>query len=233
MKFCPECGTDLRATPNVKFCFNCGNQLLATNNVDNQSDTDDIVKEKNISDDFDYFDFPDANYFEDFMLEVGEHIATNSKMSNIEISQKYFEKGEDLFEARSSYFKEFATLGNREEAELYEADLTYQEYLYANQEDYIKNIFKEAVNCYKASLYFVKSIDAYYQLFVCYQYGKDYKEAHKNLILFAEISKELFGINDRRTIEAATFCRVNYGVNHHHLLDNIPKWMEGGAMSLI
>lgn len=232
MNFCPECGSDLRVNPNAKFCFSCGNKLAPTENVSaSHIENDDFVETNNSDDGFDYFDFPlEEKYFNDFMLEVSERIATNSEISNNEIAKKYFERGEDLFEARSIYFKEFTTLGNFEEAELYEADLMYQEYLYSNQDDYIKNTLKKVVNCYSASLYFVKSVEAYYQLFVCYQYGKDYKKAHENLILFAETTKEYFGIQDNRTIEAVTFCRTNYEINNHYNLDNLPKWMYGQDM---
>lgn len=225
MNFCPDCGADLRNNQTAKFCYDCGSQLtisynLNTNNIENVVKTD-----INREDDFDYFDFPESKYFREFMLEVIEHVQSNPNLSNDDIAKKYFEKGEDLFEARTIYFKEFATLGNPDEAELCEADLNYQEYLNDNQDDFINNTFENAVNCYEASLHFAKSEEAYFQLFVCNQYGKDYKNAHKNLILYAETCKEIFGISDNRTIEAATFCRTNYSINYHFDLDKLPNWM--------
>lgn len=227
MNFCPECGADLRENQAAKFCYSCGSQLtiatnLATNYVE---DNNEVKTDINPDDDFNYFDFPEEKYFRDFMFEVIEHVQSNPNLSNEDIAQKYFERGEDLFEARTIYFKEFATLWNYDVAELYEADQTYQKYLIENQDDFINNTFEKAVNCYEASLYFVKSEEAYFQLFVCNQYRKDYKNAHKNLILHAETCKEIFGISDNRTIEATTFCRTNYSINYHFDLDKLPNWM--------
>lgn len=227
MNFCTQCGADLRSNPNAKFCYNCGNQLDISDNLNtNHIENVDVVKtDINPDDDFNYFDFPERKYFREYMLEVIEHVQSNPNLSNDDIAKKYFEKGEDLFEARTIYFKEFATLGNPEEAELCEADLNYQEYLNDNQDDFINNTFENVVNCYEASLYFAKSEEAYFQLFVCNQYGKDYINAHMNLILYAETCKEFFGVSDNRTIEAATFCRTNYSINYHFNLDKLPNWM--------
>jgi hypothetical protein len=227
MNFCPECGADLKSNPNAKYCYSCGNQLTISDNLNtNHIENVDLVKtDINPDDDFNYFDFPESKHFREFMLEVIEHVQSTPNLSNNDIAKKYFEKGEDFFEARTIYFKEFATLGNPEEAELCEADLNYQEYLNDNQDDFINNTFENAVNCYEASLHFAKSEEAYFQLFVCNQYGKDYKNAHKNLILYAETCKEFFGVSDNRTIEAATFCRTNYSINYHFDFDNLPDWM--------
>lgn len=226
MNFCSECGTDLKLNPKAKFCPNCGNKLVEIQNVvTNLDDNNNSFETADSDNDFNYFDFPERKYFRDFMFEVIEHVQSTPILSNNDIAKKYFEKGEDFFEARTIYFKEFATLCNPEEAELCEADLNYQEYLNDNQDDFINNTFENVVNCYEASLYFVKSTEAFFQLFVCNQYGKDYKNAHKNLILYAETCKEFFGVSDNRTIEAATFCRTNYSINYHFDLDKLPNWM--------
>lgn len=234
MNFCPECGIDLRANPNVKFCFNCGNQIAAAKNVITYQ-SDSVVEKNNIhEDDFNYFDFPEKKYFRDFMSEVMEHVILNPNLSNNDIAVKYFEKGEDHFESRSIYFETISTLGNYEklDAEFHKVNLIYQEQLYANQEYFIQNTFKMATMCYEASLYFEKNTEPYYQLYACYQYAKEYKKAHYYLILYTETSKELYGLKDNRTEKAAKLCRSNYLNNDQFDLEKLPDWIDKLGMPI-
>lgn len=231
MNFCTQCGADLRSNPNAKFCYNCGNQLDISDNLNtNHIENVDVVKtDINPDDDFNYFDFPERKYFREYMLEVIEHVQSNPNLSNDDIAKKYFEKGEDLFEARTIYYNVFRRFGGGNIQALFDieydqAEEDYYMYLIDNRDNFIKSIFEKVVNFYEASLYFAKCEETYYQLFVCYQYGKEYEKAHENLILYAETCKEKFGLNDSRTIQASEFCIDNFCNGNVEL--NLPDWMN-------
>lgn len=231
MNFCSECGADLRDNQTAKFCYSCGNQLTITGNLTtNYIENNNVVKtDINQEDNFDYFDFPESKYFREFMLEVIEHVQSNPNLSNDDIAKKYFEKGEDLFEARTIYFNVFRKLGRGSIVAEFEfeddvAGFDYYMYLIDKQNNFIRNIFEKVVNFYEASLYFAKCEETYYQLFICYQYGKEYEKAHENLILYAETCKEKFGLNDNRTIQAREFCIDNFCNGNVEL--NLPDWMN-------
>jgi tetratricopeptide (TPR) repeat protein len=232
MNFCPECGADLRDNQTAKFCYSCGNQLtitgnLTTNYIENNNNVvnTDINQENN----FDYFDFPEEKYFRDFMLEVMEHVESDSTLSNEVIAKKYFEAGKKFIEDIPNFNSplDITAIWNDEIANHYDLDLKVQQEIYAKVEDFYLNDFTKTVNYFKASLFFQPNFpEAYYNLFVCYHLCKDFDEAQNCLVSYAETARDLFGSDSDYLKEAGFVCNQYSNCNQdRHNLNELPSWL--------
>lgn len=214
MNFCPNCGTDLRNTPNIKFCFNCGTGLSSEEVVVNFASytqyRNDEVENVVFFDDFDYFDFPDSeNHFDQFLTFVDEHIAVTKGLTKKEVAEKYFEQGKLMF---SLTFEEWDVFQKKEH---HDVDL--------------EGLVDTAINCYKACLYFDSGyIDSFFQLAACHHFRRNYNKAFSMLLTYAHQNKEKFGMRSNETSKAASFC-----LNYPYLTDdNLPYWIKDESSDL-
>lgn len=235
MNFCPDCGADLRNNQTAKFCYGCGNHLkdsdgLNTNHIENV----DLVKtDINPDDDFNYFDFPEEKYFREFMLEVMEYVELNPNLSNEDIAEKYFKKGEELlnFIPQNNYSQGIASVWNDDYSDDFGDNFSFDpnilQEIYSKVEDFYLNKFNFTSSCFKASLFFNPNmLEAHRRLFVCYHLCKDFDEAQNCLIKYAETARDLFGSDSSYLKEAGFICNQYSIINQDkHNLNQLPSWI--------